>query len=220
MSVESRLNRLLEHPAIWRGRSAARLNVVPTGFPALDARLPGNGWPRVGLVEILLSHIGIGEIYLLLPALAQLTSRPLARWCAWIAPPDLSAERPLEPFAPALAAHGVALSRVLVVRAESPLWACEQALGSGACETVLTWMQKTEPRVLRRLQLATERGRTLGFLFRTLARQSAHESSCAALRLRVEPAGEAATRLTVLKSRGGLQGTFEIRLRTAAEART
>jgi cell division inhibitor SulA/protein ImuA len=217
MPADSRLTRLLEHPAIWRGRNAARLSVVPTGFAALDARLPGNGWPQVGLVEILLSRIGIGEIYLLLPALAQLTSRPLARWCAWIAPPDLSAGHPLEPFAPALAAHGITLSRVLVVRSGSPLWACEQALGSGACEAVLTWMQRIEPRALRRLQLATERGRTLGFLLRTLTRRATRESSCAALRLTVEPAGEA-TRLTLLKSRGGLKGSFEIDFRAAAEA--
>ena len=214
MTADSRLTRLLEHPAIWRGRNAARLNVVRTGFATLDARLPGNGWPQVGLVEILLSRIGIGEIYLLLPALAQLTSRPLARWCAWIAPPelaDLAADRRLEPYAPALAAHGVALSRVLIVRSASPLWACEQALGSGACEVSLVWMHRIAPRALRRLQLAAERGRTLGFLFRDLTGAAARESSCAALRLTVEPAGEA-TRITVLKSRGGLRGSFEIDL--------
>jgi cell division inhibitor SulA len=215
MPVDARLNRLLEHPAIWRGRSAARLSVVPTGFAALDARLPGNGWPQVGLVEILLARLGIGEIYLLLPALAQLTSRPLARWCAWIAPPDLSSDHPLEPFAPALAAHGVALSRVLVVRGGSPLWACEQAFGSGACEVVLAWLPRPQTRALRRLQLATERGRTLGFIFRTLTRHATREPSCAALRLTVEPEA-GTTRLTLLKSRGGLEGSFEIPLHTLA----
>jgi hypothetical protein len=103
------LARLLEHPAIWRGRSAARAEVLPTGYAAFDACLPGGGWPRTGLIEILVSRFGVGELYLLFPALAALTCRPAARWCVWVAPP-------LEPYAPALNAHGAALERMLVVR--------------------------------------------------------------------------------------------------------
>src|SRR4030081_2809922 len=126
------LTRLLEHPAIWRGRSAAHQRGLPTGFAALDAYLPGYGWPRTGLIEILVSRFGIGELYVLLPALAALTRRSAARWCVWIAPP-------LEPFAPTLAAHGMALERVLVVRADSPLWSFEQTLGSGASDVAMAW---------------------------------------------------------------------------------
>src|SRR5690242_11476808 len=121
------LARLLEHPAIWRGTSIARTEVLPTGFSALDGRLPGGGWPRSGLIEILVSRFGVGELTLLLPALAAVSRLPMARWCAWVAPP-------LEPFAPALAAQGVALERMLVVRVPSgskeALWAFEQSLGS------------------------------------------------------------------------------------------
>src|SRR5690348_14233552 len=93
MADDPRLARLLEHPALWRGRSAARSITVPTGFSALDAALPGGGWPQVGLVEILISRIGIGELYLLLPALAFITCKTEARWCAWIAPPEPFVER-------------------------------------------------------------------------------------------------------------------------------
>src|ERR1700740_896903 len=107
--MPSELARLLEHPAIWRGSSVARTETLSTGFSALDERLPGKGWPRSGLIEILVSRFGVGELFLLLPALAALTRRPMARWCAWVAPP-------LDPFAPALAAQGVALERVLIVR--------------------------------------------------------------------------------------------------------
>src|SRR2546423_14887221 len=127
MEREAKLARLLEHPTIWRGRSAAHQRGLPSGFAALDAYLPGYGWPRTGLIEILVSRFGIGELYLLLPALAALTRRPTARWCVWVAPP-------LEPFAPALAAHGMSPERVLVVRAASPLWPFEQTLGSGASD--------------------------------------------------------------------------------------
>src|SRR4051812_25452769 len=48
-----RLRTLLEHPGIWRGTSVARTEVLSSGFPALDERLPSGGWPRSGLIEIL-----------------------------------------------------------------------------------------------------------------------------------------------------------------------
>jgi hypothetical protein len=199
-AVDTSLDRLLEHPAIWRGRSTARAEVLATGFSALDDCLPGNGWPRAGLVEILVSRLGVGELSLLMPTLAALTRRPAARWCGWIAPP-------FEPFAPALAAHGLLLERLFIAHAEKPLWAFEQALGSGACEAVMGWIDKPRARDIRRLQLAAERGRTLGILFRTL--RAARESSAAILRLVLQPA-EQGVRITLLKSRGGRRGSLEI----------
>jgi hypothetical protein len=199
-AVDTSLDRLLEHPAIWRGRSTARMEVLPTGFSALDDCLPGKGWPRAGLVEILIDRLGVGELSLLMPVLAALTRRPSARWCAWIAPP-------FEPFPPALVAHGLVLERVLIAHAAKTLWAFEQALGSGACEAALGWISKPRARDLRRLQLAAERGRTLGILFRTL--RAARESSSAVLRLILEPAEQGA-RITLLKSRGGHRGSIDV----------
>jgi len=195
------LARLLEHPAIWRGRSAARRETLPTGYAALDDCLPGKGWPRTGLIEILVARFGSGELYLLLPVLAALTSRPEARWCVWIAPP-------LDPYAPALAAQGANLERVLVVRAPEPLWAFEQTLGSGASDVALAWaVRDPRTREIRRLQLAAERGKTLGVLFRP--QRAARQSSPAVLRIAVEsrPTG---VRLTLLKSRGGARGSIEV----------
>ncbi|MGH8269676.1 MAG: translesion DNA synthesis-associated protein ImuA, partial [Steroidobacteraceae bacterium] len=183
--------------------SAARTRTLPTGFPALDEGLPGGGWPHTGLIEILPACFGAGELSLLLPALAALTRRPEARWCAWVAPP-------LQPFAPALAEHGVALERVLVVNGKSTLWAFEQTLRSGACDIAMTWLRSALPRQIRRLHLAAEQGATLGILFRP--RQAARDSSPAALRVAVEPAARGA-RVTLLKSRGGARGTIELSLR-------
>jgi protein ImuA len=194
------LARLLEHPALWRGTSVARTEVWPTGFRALDESLPGGGWPRSGLVEILVFRFGVGELTVLLPALAALTRRPTARWCVWVAPP-------LEPFAPALAVQGVALERTLVVRGN--LWAFEQSLGSGACDVVMAWARRPRAKEIRRLQLAAERGRTLGVLFRP--RHAARESSHAMVRLAIEPSSQGA-RLTLLKSRGGVRGSFDLNL--------
>jgi protein ImuA len=201
------LSRLLEHPAIWRGRSAARLRTLPTGFSALDEGLPAGGWPRAGLIEILPTCFGVGELSLLLPALAAVTRRPQARWCAWIAPP-------LQPFAPALAHCGMELQRLLVVQAQSKdtggksaLWAFEQTLRSGACDMVLAWLHSALPRQIRRLHLAAERGATLGVLFRPP--QAAQDPSPAILRVAVEPAARGA-RITLLKSRGGARDPIEL----------
>jgi cell division inhibitor SulA/protein ImuA len=212
------LARLLEHPAIWRGRSAARAEVLPTGCAAFDACLPGRGWPRTGLIEILVSRFGVGELYLLFPALAALTRRPGARWCVWVAPP-------LEPYAPALSAHGAALERMLVVRPSvqqgnpqrgrapnESLWAFEQTLGSGASDVALAWASRSpRARAIRRLQLAAERGKTLGVLFRPM--RAARESSAAVLRIAVEPKPDGA-RVTLLKSRGGARGSIELQWAT------
>ncbi len=220
------LARLLEHPAIWRGRSAARAEVLPTGCAAFDACLPGRGWPRTGLIEILVSRFGVGELYLLFPALAALTRRPAARWGVWVAPP-------LEPYAPALSAHGAALERMLVVRPSGDravsegtpsggqrgqvpesLWAFELTLGSGASDIALAWaMRSPRARAIRRLQLAAERGKSLGVLFRPL--RAAQESSAAVLRIAVEPIADNemadGARVTLLKSRGGARGSIDVR---------
>jgi cell division inhibitor SulA/protein ImuA len=204
-----RLESLLQHPAIWRGRSAAQVDTVSSGFAALDESLPGGGWPRAGLIEILITHIGVGELHVLLPALATLTRKASSRWCAWIAPP-------FEPYAPALAAHDVALERVFVARTEKPLWAFEQALVSGACEVVFAWVPSAPARDIRRLQLAAEKGRALGVLFRPQV--AARESSSAVLRVLIEPRkGQHTTsnepqtvRVTLLKSRGGSRSSIEL----------
>jgi cell division inhibitor SulA/protein ImuA len=172
---------LLERPDIWRGDSLNRAggsivcDVLASGFPALDAGLPGGGWPAGALTEILPTHEGIGELRLLGPALAGLSRRGLR--LAWIAPPHL-------PYAPALAAAGIDTARLIIVRAASrkeTLWATEQALASNACGAVLAWLKGTNYAELRRLQIAAEGGRAPAFLFRPP--EAAREFSPAALRI-------------------------------------
>jgi hypothetical protein len=197
---DPKLARLLEHPAIWRGRSTAQRPGLSTGFAALDEYLPDKGWPRSGLIEILVSRFGSGELTLLLPALAALTRVRSARWCVWIAPP-------LMPFAPALASHDMVLEQVAIVGGARPLWAFEQTLRSGACDAVLAWARRSMPREIRRLQLAAERGRTLGVLFRP--RRAVREASAATLRLSLEPL-PAGVRITLLKGRSTRRDAIEL----------
>jgi len=64
---------------------------------------------------------------------------------------------------------------------------------------------------VRRLQLATQRGRTLAFLLRPWSVRAAQEPSHALLRLGVEPhchGNRTGVRLSILKSRGGAQGQW------------
>ena len=87
------------------------------------------------------------------------------------------------------------------------MWAFEQTLGSGACDAVLGWLQLVRARDIRRLQLAAERGRTLGVLFRP--RRAAREASAAVLRLSVEPL-LAGVRLTILKGRSARRDALDL----------
>ena len=150
-------------PGVWRAGEMDR--AVPAGIPSgharLDMELPGGGWPRGALAEILHDGAGLGEVSLLLPALKAVADE--GRAVAWINPPHL-------PYAPALALAGVPLDACLVVRpasAEDALWSADQALRSGACGAALFWLpEKTDYAWLRRLQVAAESGRTLAVLFR------------------------------------------------------
>lgn len=199
---DPRLQQLLQHPALWRGRSVAPLPVMPTGFAALDQALPGGGWPQRGLTEVLTARQGLGELRLWLPALARLSTAGAARWCAFIAPP-------FQLFAPALAAAGVRLDRLLIVHPPQPLWATEQALRSGACDLVLSWVVQADLPQLRRLTLATEQGLSAGVLFRPA--RAERDASPAMLRLGVQ-ARPGGLRLRLFKSRGAPQSLVDLPL--------
>ena len=161
MSRSTALVSLLSHPAIWRGDDVApEPSAVPSGYAALDAALPGRGWPQGALTELLLEREGIGEIRLTLPALARLQAE--RRDVVWIAPP-------YKPYAPALAAAGIDLSRFYVVACKTPqdaLWAFEQSLRAPECGAAFAWLATQDERVLRRLQVAARDGRTWGALWR------------------------------------------------------
>ena len=203
------LEKLLENPRVWRGSSQVDTRAgLASGYPKLDRCLPGGGWPLEALTEILIGQYGIGELRLLMPALAQLSTEETQvhsgdsgnyaepGWIAWIAPP-------FQPYAPALQQNGIDLSRVLVVRPKDDselLWSAEQALSSGTCAAVLLWPDKLDDQASRRLQLAAEKGHSWAIAFRPLSARQ--QPSAAALRLELQSTGQG-TRVHILKSRGG-----------------
>ena len=77
----------------------------------------------------------------------------------------------------------------------------------GACDVALAWARAPRTRELRRLQLAAERGRTLGVLFRP--RSAVREASPAVLRLALTPCAAGAC-VTLLKGRSADRGTIEL----------
>src|SRR6267142_3436426 len=80
------LEEILQRHPVWRGGALARAaEALPSGFAGLDAELPGGGWPRQGLTEVLADEPGIGELELILPALAALTGT--GKRVVWVAPP-------------------------------------------------------------------------------------------------------------------------------------
>jgi len=192
----SSIDELLRHPGVWRARDqsgASQPSGLPTGFSALDGCLPGGGWPRQGLIELLADRSGIGELSLLMPALAALCGEQYeGGWLAWVSPP-------YQPYAPALAACGIDIDRVLVVRSGSAAWVMEQALRSGSCSAVLGWVDAIDLPSLRRLQLAAEQAGCLAVLFRRS--QESHLSSPAVLRIMLS-ATQGGLEVRILKSRG------------------
>jgi len=192
----SSIDELLRHPGVWRARDqggSSQPSGLPTGFGALDRCLPGGGWPRQGLIELLADSSGIGELSLLMPALAALCGeKHEGGWLAWVSPP-------YQPYAPALAACGIDINRVLVVRSGPAPWVMEQALRSGSCSAVLGWVDAVDLPGLRRLQLAAEQAGCLAVLFRRS--QESHLPSPAVLRIMLSsrPAG---LEVQILKSRG------------------
>jgi protein ImuA len=197
------------HPALWRAHQLGRLReaTLPTGFAALDAELPGGGWPKRVLTELLLPHAGVGEMRLLAPALAALAGAqrsvmlfdPPAAPCAWaLAQLGVDAQ-------PLLVVHGREGTRGAALRhllaGADVLWALEQALASGHVGAVLAWLpERLRADALRRLQLAAQAHDGPVFLFRAIAARL--RPSAAPLRLALHAAGADLLSVHVLKRRG------------------
>ncbi len=205
------LDEILARADVWCADqlATAALPTLASGFPMLDEELPGGGWPRGALCEILSdavagsaastasaarSGIGIGEFSLLMPLLKQM--RAEGRWSLLIAPP-------FSPNGPALSAFGVDLARLAVVNPEQAKeisWAMEHALSSGAFGCVLAWSARIDARQIRRLQVAAAGHDTLAFLFRPLSERAS--ASSAPLRLALSTAAGGMLGVDLLKRRG------------------
>ena len=153
---------LLNNRDLWRACDVDKVNSNSTGDKKLDNILPGGGWPKKGLVEVINQYHGIGELQLLIPLMLSVIKQ--GKWILWVCPPHIV-------YAPALQQAGIDTDQILVVNKAVPckdaLWSMERALRSNNCGLVLTWQTWLSVKVLRRLQLAAETGSTLGFIFKS-----------------------------------------------------
>ena len=204
---QSTLQTLLTDLAhVWRAGelAGASLQTVGSGYAALDAVLPGGGWPSGAMVELLQPQAGLHEWGLVAPALAAMQAaspgQTAVRLLVLVGAPHL-------PFGPALGARQIDMARLLCVQgraghAPSLLWATREALQCADVAAVLAWLPDARSAHLRRLQIAAHTHHKLLFVFRPLRAQ--HESSPAPLRLQLEGAQQAGGNLLVhvLKRRG------------------
>lgn len=180
------------------GREGPPPRIEPSGSANLDAVLPGGGWQSGTIVELMPMSDGIGELRLLMPALAKITQSE--RHVAMIAPPYI-------PFAPALLRHGLRLEHFWIIRAQSAadiLWSAEQTLRCKSFGAVLAWPSAIRDREVRRLQLAAEAGSSIGFVYRQPS--AARESSPAAVRLRLQTDAVGQLNIDIVKCRGARAG--------------
>ena len=167
--------------AIWHADELAQsLNLCqPSGHAALDAELPGGGWPLGALIELLQPARDAAVWSLLLPAVAA-RQRAAGGVVVLVNPPH-------EPFLPTFSAAGLSPASLLWVRGDAPaaqLGASEQALRCVDAAAVLAWLPRARAGDLRRLHAAAAlRADSLLFVLRPEAALAA--SSCARLRLRV-----------------------------------
>lgn len=196
------LDQLERRELIWRPgqhRAPVRKAGVATGFAALDDVLRESGWPRGALTELLLDRPGVGELRLLLPALARLSAEK--RYQLWIGEPWL-------PFAPGLQAAGIDLKQLIFVHLQNHqqwLWAAEQALRSPGCGAVIAWANNSKSRYaeLRKLQVAVAERNSVGFIL--TSSRYANTASPAALRLQLTPSTDGLD-IQIIKQRGAAAG--------------
>lgn len=201
---------------LWRAESldaGEPRPVQPTGFAALDAELPGGGWPKGQLIELLLDAPGLGELSLLAPALSAVGGQ---RHCVCVLPlaADARTGRPAAqtvplPYAPAWQAAGIDCERSVFVQpatARETWWTLEQSLRAGHLGAVIGWLPDSGPhgaeadfRALRRLHLLAAQRQALVFVLRST--RHAASPSPAALRLRLTQHG-GLLQVQVLKRRG------------------
>lgn len=204
---------VLHHPAVWKGQAlhqADHANSMSSGFRELDRELPGNGWPRGALIELMAPCMGIGELRFLAPTLRQLTRS--GKNVILLAPPHT-------PYVPAFEAMGIDHTKLLMVNADKPvdrLWAVEQSIKSRQFGALLTWLDSAKPEMIRRLQLAASGAQGLMFVFRPLAAQ--REPSAAPLRMLLLPRRYPGLAVQIVKRRGPMAASpIDIAIPTPGE---
>ena len=141
--------------------------VLSSGIAGLDELLPNHGWPRGGVVEIIVPDMLADATDLVQPALRRLSRQ--GRTIALVTPP-FAARASVFTDAEINATH---LLQVNPHPGRSTLWTVESLLETGDCAAVLAWPGCDTELMGKRLHKAALQGRSLCVLFRyeSLARR-------------------------------------------------
>lgn len=184
------LRRQLQRVQVQR----ADRTIVSSGFRGLDKLLPEHGIPSGSVVEWVSEVVGLRAATIALYSAAEFLKLPGA----------LAVVDPLHSFHPqALAAPGISLSRLLLVRPGTAftgdcsseaalshseradaLWTLEQLARCAGVRVVLAWADRLSATAQRRLQLAVESSGATVFLIRSSA--ALKQTSWADLRFHVQ----------------------------------
>ena len=185
--------------AIWRGTDLGQAGqtVLATGFDALDAQLPGGGWPCNSLTELHQPQPSLCEWRLLSPALAGLVAS--GGQILLVGPPK-------RPHAPGLVKLGIAEKNLVWIAADTPaerLWATEQLVKANPRGgAILAWLPQARAEQLRRLQVQAQSCDCPVFLFRPEATQL--DASPAPLRILATLGNDWELHVQILKRKGAL----------------
>ncbi len=165
--------------ALWRGTELGSpvFETLPSGFAALDAELPGGGWPCRVLTEVLQVQASVAEWRLLAPAMRQVVA---AGGNVVVVGP------PRTPHLPGLRHVGLDERHLVWIQAEAPaqrLWVTEQLIKTNAAGLLVSWLPQARQEQIRRLQVCAQASDGPIFLCRPAAAE--HEPSAAPLRVQL-----------------------------------
>ncbi len=179
--------------ALWRANELSDpvVSTITSGYPTLDAELPGAGWPCRSITELLQPQPGVLELRLLAPSLRLISDKDIIL----IGPP-----RELQ--AAGFVQAGIDERRLVWIRTDTParrLWCTEQLIKSGSFGALISWLPQARPEQIRRLQVCAQSAAPV-FLCRPTAAQ--HEASAAPLRVAAALGADWELDLHILKRRG------------------
>jgi len=182
--------------AVWRGDALGTpvTTTVGTGFGALDAELPGHGWPCQSLTEVLQVQSSVLEWRLLAPAMRTLVEQ--GKQIVIVGPPK-------PPHLPGLKHLGLDERNVVWIQADKPverLWATEQLIKANAAGMLVSWLPQARQEQIRRLQVCAQICDGPVILCRPAAAE--HEASAAPLRLQARLGIDWELHVHLLKRKG------------------
>jgi protein ImuA len=182
--------------ALWRGDQLGSpvSSVISSGHIALDAELPGGGWPCHSLTEVLQAQMSVAEWRLLGPALRSVVQASLE--VVVVGPPK-------SPHIPGLQRIGLDERKLVWLQTQTPaerLWVTEQVIKSNSAGAVVAWLPQARQEQIRRLQICAQACEGLVFLCRPVG--AAHEASAAPLRVHLAFGLDWELKVHVVKRKG------------------